>query len=88
MLTLSVLLSAAESGGKFVTYRPRFPREPPTPVAHELGCGDALLISSEDIHNVTPVGAGERHALVIEMWVAPSPLAGEIAKHLECRPWL
>ena len=74
-LTLSVLLSdpAEVSGGTFITWRRRFRREKPTPTAHAtLGRGDGILFYSEDMHNVTPVESGQRHAFVIELWVAPA----------------
>ena len=39
---------------------------------HSLQAGDALLIDSEKMHNVSPVTRGVRHSLVVELWVAPA----------------
>lgn len=65
-LTLSILLSEpgpATHGGRFTT----------TDAAgnvtmHELDRGDAVLLCSETVHNVTRVERGERRTMVWEMW--------------------
>ncbi|KAL1511145.1 hypothetical protein AB1Y20_005963 [Prymnesium parvum] len=68
VLTMSALVSNPRdtSGGHFVTFS--FGQ----PVVHELSRGDALLFSSERLHNVSTVAGGQRCALVIELWVQPT----------------
>ena len=65
-LTMSLLLSdtAAFEGGRFLTYDAGG-----APVEHDVQCGDGILFRSEDLHNVTPLERGVRHALVLELWV-------------------
>ena len=36
---------------------------------HPVVRGDALLLYSEKMHNVTPVTKGVRHSLVVELWL-------------------
>mmetsp|Transcript_9733 Transcript_9733/g.20658 ORF Transcript_9733/g.20658 Transcript_9733/m.20658 type:complete len:303 (-) Transcript_9733:79-987(-) len=63
-LTISVLLSDPSdvTGGDFVTY------DEGTPVAHKMGRGDAILFSSEKLHNISTVTSGLRQSLVVELW--------------------
>ena len=66
VLTLSVMLSdpgPSERGGRFTTTDALG-----NTTAHELQKGDAILLCSETVHNVTTLAAGERNALVIELW--------------------
>ena len=64
-LTLSVLLTdpADLDGGCFTTtdHRGRVTK-------HDLARGDAVLLDSEMVHNVTRVESGERRSLVLELW--------------------
>ena len=62
-LTMSVCLHPADDGGRFVTWDAKG-----EPVYHALASGDAILFHSEKTHNVECVRAGERRALVIELW--------------------
>jgi predicted 2-oxoglutarate/Fe(II)-dependent dioxygenase YbiX len=66
LLTISMLLTDPDDvvGGTFVTCC----RAGGKHVAHLVARGDALLFFSEKLHNVTPVSAGVRHSLVIELW--------------------
>ena len=66
-ISMSVLLSDAATcdGGKFVTWSAN------QPILHELQRGDAILFPSERIHNVSPVLAGQRQSLVLELWAGP-----------------
>ena len=65
-ITLSVMLSEpepVEHGGRFST----------TDVdgvvtVHELAKGDAIILCSEQVHNVSTLTHGERNSLVIELW--------------------
>ena len=74
-ISMSVLLSdaAACDGGKFVTWTDN------QPIKHELQLGDAILFPSERIHNVSPVLAGQRKSLVLELWTGPPLDRGRIA---------
>ena len=66
-ISMSVLLSDVSTcdGGKFVTWSAN------QPIIHELQRGDAILFPSERIHNVSPVLAGQRQSLVLELWTGP-----------------
>ena len=61
-----MLLTAPDeySGGTFITCA----RDGEEHVEHHVARGDALLFFSEKMHNVTPVTAGVRHSLVMELW--------------------
>ena len=67
MRTLIVQLSDASAfeGGRFVTWHEG------AAVKHELQAGDALLIHSDKMHNVSRVTSGMRHSLVVELWNGP-----------------
>ena len=67
-ITMSVLLSEPSqvAGGTFLTWAPG--TEGAEAVEHALGRGDAILFRSEDFHNVSPVRAGVRQSLVVELW--------------------
>jgi len=64
--TVSVLLSAAAEydGGAFVLLGQ-------TQVTEDFGPGDALVFDSLRAHRVTPVTAGNRKVLVVELWPFP-----------------
>ena len=65
VLTMSVLLADPKDfdGGVFVTF------EDGQAAHHDsLARGDALVIPSEMLHNVTTVTRGVRNSLVIELW--------------------
>ena len=66
LLTISILLTdpAEVEGGTFITCA----RDGQEHVEHHVARGDALLFFSEKMHNVTPVSAGVRHSLVVELW--------------------
>jgi|LauGreDrversion4_1035100.scaffolds.fasta_scaffold233134_1 hypothetical protein len=67
-ITMSVLLSepSQAAGGTFLTWVPG--ADGAEAVEHALGRGDAILFRSEDFHNVSPVRAGVRQSLVVELW--------------------
>jgi len=68
-LTMSVLLSnEALVGGMFMTWEESRLGVWGLPVEHPLAPGDAILFYSEDFHNVSPILAGARKSLVIELW--------------------
>ena len=64
-ITLSVQLSPPGdgAGGCFSTTN----RAGVTAV-HELSAGDAIVLHSEMVHNVSTLTSGERNSLVIELW--------------------
>ena len=65
--TLSAMLSTpgpAEHGGRFSTTD----RATGITTVHEMGRGDAILLCSEQVHNVSTLRHGERNSLVIEWW--------------------
>ena len=64
IITMSVCLTdpATFDGGRLLTW------DGDTPIVHEAQRGDGILFRSEDLHNVSPVTKGTRHALVIELW--------------------
>ena len=64
-LSLSALLSKATAGGDFITHDSAGNAE-----EHRLVEGDAILFTSDTVHNVTTVGEGVRRSLVIELWQA------------------
>lgn len=67
-LTLSALLTDPTTldGGVFMTWQGG------EPVYHDdLNAGDAVVFSSERIHNVSAVMGGTRHSLVVELWSGP-----------------
>ena len=72
VLTLSALLSedGDHDGGRFVTYDAAG-----GPVPHDLKRGDAILFSSEKLHNIERVTRGVRRALVVELWREPANAA-------------
>ena len=64
-ITVSVQLTPppADGGGRFSTTT----RAGHT-TAHELSAGDAIVLHSEMVHNVSTLTSGERNSLVIELW--------------------
>ena len=62
-ITLSVQLSPPGEGGRFSTTN-----RAGTTTVHELNAGDAIVLHSEMVHNVSTLTSGERNSLVIELW--------------------
>ena len=66
-LTVSVQLSPPgppEGGGRFSTTDAAG-----AVTVHELGCGDAIVFHSEQVHNVSTLASGcSRQSLVMELW--------------------
>ena len=65
-LTVSTLLSSpgpVENGGRFSTTD-----HAGAVTVHELNRGDAIILSSDTVHNVTTLHRGERNSLVMELW--------------------
>lgn len=71
-ITISVLLSDSErvDGGKFVTWA--YDERGARAVPHDIRRGDAIILNSEKLHNVSPVTRGLRKALVLELWRQPA----------------
>lgn len=69
VVSMSVLLSDAAQmeGGRFVTWD-----ADGAPVQHEVAQGDAIVFSSERVHNVSTLKSGIRHSLVLELWRGPA----------------
>tara|TARA_B110001452_G_scaffold21212_1_gene17029 strand:+ start:1178 stop:1855 length:678 start_codon:yes stop_codon:yes gene_type:complete len=69
VVSMSVLLSDAAQleGGRFVTWA-----ADGVPVQHEVAQGDAVVFSSERVHNVSTLKSGIRHSLVLELWRGPA----------------
>lgn len=65
LLTLTVLLGRSETcqGGVFRTIRDADQWQ-----EHEIAVGDAAIFVSEKRHTVTPVTAGTRQSMVMELW--------------------
>lgn len=66
-LTLSVLLTEPGDGGVFSTSDARGVKT----LHDDIEMGDAILLDSEMVHNVSTLRSGERRSLVIEWWRRP-----------------
>lgn len=62
-ITLSVALVPSAKGGVFTTTAASG-----AVTAHALGAGDAIVLHSHTVHNVTRVERGARQSLVMELW--------------------
>ena len=76
VVTISILLGAARSGGTFLTCDRGDPAHDAAAdgkhVHHEVTPGDALIFHSMKMHNVAAVTRGVRHAFVAELWLKPT----------------
>ena len=74
-LTVSVQLSApgpSDAGGRFSTTD-----SDGVKTVHELAAGDAIVLCSEMVHNVSTLGEGAtRNSLVIELWTGEKNCVG------------
>lgn len=62
-LTASVALALPASGGLFTTTDASG-----VVTTHVLAAGDAIVLHSHNLHNVTEVESGTRKSLVVELW--------------------
>lgn len=68
VLTLSVLLTEPGDGGVFSTSDATGVKT----MHDDIGRGDAIVLDSEMVHNVSTLRSGERRSLVIEWWRRPA----------------